>query len=167
MAQEHPELVGQKFGKLTVLELSHVNKAAHWKCVCECGKFKIVRTGELRSGYTQHCGCSRKRKHKYSTKSSECGPTYRCWFDMMRRCYNPKCKSYRNYGAKGVEVTKRWRGKGGFDRFVEDMGLKPPGLTLERKNPFGDYQKSNCRWATRKEQSLNKRKHWIGKHRIG
>lgn len=166
MAREHPDLVGQKFGKLEVVEFSHINRAAYWKCRCECGKERVVRTGELRSGVTTNCGCTRKRKHGRAP-NNRYDPTYRSWYDMIRRCYNPKCESYKDYGAKGVQVTQRWLGKGGFARFLVDMGERPAGLTLDRRNPYGHYCKSNCRWASRKVQQSNKRANWVGVRRIG
>lgn len=76
---------------------------------------------------------------------------------MKQRCYNPKEKKYKNYGGRGIKVCDRWLGKEGFNNFIADMGERPEGLTLDRINNNGDYEPSNCRWATYSEQSINTR----------
>lgn len=83
-------------------------------------------------------------------------PLTNTWHGMMRRCYRTDHKSYPYYGALGVKVCERWHS---FDNFINDLGDKPQGTTLDRKDPYGDYEPSNCRWATPKEQANNKRKH--------
>lgn len=83
-------------------------------------------------------------------------PLYHCWYDMIRRCYNPKAANYKNYGGRGIKVDSEWRD---FWMFEFHMGEKPtPKYTLERINNDGDYNKDNCKWATWKEQAKNKRK---------
>lgn len=81
-------------------------------------------------------------------------PTYMCWRDMMRRCYDPRRAHYQRWGAKGITVCERWHK---FDNFLADMGDKPPGKTLDRKEGAKGYSKSNCRWATTMEQAQNRR----------
>lgn len=80
--------------------------------------------------------------------------TRQCWKDMKQRCLNPKNRSFKNYGARGITVCSEWLE---FDRFFSDMGLKPDGLTLERIDNDGNYEASNCKWLARHEQRLNQR----------
>lgn len=81
-------------------------------------------------------------------------PTYRSWATMLTRCYNPSVSSYCDYGGRGVEVCERWRT---FANFFADMGVRPKGMSLDRKNNDGNYEPDNCRWATRAEQNNNSR----------
>jgi hypothetical protein len=76
---------------------------------------------------------------------------------MLQRCRDPKARNYKWYGARGITVCERWRGKDGFENFRADMGERPDGLTLDRIDPFGNYEPGNCRWATWTEQQRNKR----------
>jgi hypothetical protein len=84
------------------------------------------------------------------SKTSE----YHIWRTMLARCYNPKCKKFPRYGGRGIKVCKRW--KSSFQNFLEDMGLRPVGLSIERKNNNGNYEPNNCIWATAKQQAQNR-----------
>ncbi len=90
------------------------------------------------------------------TSNGNISPTYQSWSHMKRRCTDPNVKAWKDYGGRGIKVCDRWLES--FENFLADMGEKPPGLTLDRKNNDGSYEPSNCRWATREEQAINKRR---------
>ena len=88
-------------------------------------------------------------------------PTYLSWYNMMSRCYNANNPAYDRYGGRGIRVEERWHN---FNLFVEDMGLRPDGMTLDRfPNNDGNYERGNCRWATWKQQNNNRRPRRIKK----
>lgn len=150
--------VGKVYGRLRVMAVEPCSVRTRWLCVCACGNFKAVDGVKLRSGHTQSCGCIRSEKvyrtHGHSaTKHSKSSPTYVSWVEMHKRCRNPEVVSYSNYGGKGIKVCDRWKV---FENFLADMGERPEGKTLDRKQSHKDYEKDNCRWATRAEQSRNR-----------
>ena len=167
MKQKNPrkriDLVGQKFGRLTVIKRMGNDKYrnSRWLCLCECGKEKIIRGSHLKSGDIKSCGCLQKeelikRSTTHGHKSEGRVPkTYMAWCNMIQRCTNSKHKHYQDYGGRGIKVCKRWIK---FENFLEDMGIPKKGLTLDRIDNSKGYCKSNCRWATRKEQQRNTRR---------
>lgn len=153
------DLTGQKFGKLVFIRKTPYYKSGHvlWECLCDCGNTKNVRGNDIRSGKIQSCGCLKKQMVIDKNTSHGLSETreYEIWAGIKKRCYNPKFKQYKNYGGRGIKVCDKWHG---FKGFWEDMqeGYSD-NLTIDRINNNGDYEKSNCRWATMKQQMNNKR----------
>lgn len=155
------DLTGKRFGKLRVQKYAGRRPPAgdsFWKCVCDCGGQTVVRGYSLKVGNSKSCGCQirvgllRANTKHGKTKTVE----YRRWTGMLSRCYNKKEKAYKYYGARGIRVCKRWRGEGGFIRFLADMGPCPgAGFEIDRINNARSYTPNNCRWVTRKEQMGN------------
>lgn len=148
------------YGQLIVLSTYSDPKSGHRMCVCRCscGGSITARDADLRRGHTVSCGCrKRTARLKHGAKHSR---TYQTWMAMRRRCYDPKFQSYPNYGGRGVRVWPLWNDPDkGYEQFVADMGERPPGMTLDRRDPYGHYIPSNVRWATDYEQQHNKRRY--------
>lgn len=156
-------LTGQVFGMLTAIQPDHTDGVKwYWEYKCQCGK-KCVRCGQdvtkdLKKGRTANCGCMTKIfiGQKNTTHGMTHSPLWVVWRNMRMRCMNPQHEAYKNYGARGISVCKRWQNS--FLNFMDDMGSTyTPGLDLDRKNNEGDYTPKNCRWVTRRENVMNKR----------
>lgn len=155
--------VGEKYNRWTVISrIKHPTKtAAFWMCRCDCGTERGIESYRLTSGVTKACGCVRKEmKTKHGLRES---PEYHAWQHMKRRCLNSAFKQYADYGGRGIKVCDRWMGDGGFLAFYADMGVRPSAVhSLDRVDVNGNYEPSNCRWATKTQQQNNRRdSHYI------
>lgn len=162
------DLTGQRFGRLVALRIAvSPSGKRKWECYCNpsfggCGNYSFVNSNALRVGATKSCGCfhressaARHTTHGFS-RIGERMPEYRSWESMLRRCCNPRDTFFSRYGARGISVCERWRES--FENFIADMGRKPTTRhSLDRINNDGNYEPSNCRWATPKEQARNRR----------
>ena len=150
--------VGNVYGLLTVVRRrASVSGKAAWYCRCACGGSTTLFGDTLRRGLTKSCGCYRKSgdykiTHGHSRRIKTA--TYTTWVCMLNRCTRPTDVGYHNYGGRGITVCERWRT---FENFLQDMGERPKGLTLDREDKDGPYSKSNCKWATKSEQIDNRR----------
>ena len=148
---------GKKYGRLTAVCLDHVkNYQEYWTFLCECGNRKIICAASV-AWSTKSCGCIRWGIKKYSKKT----PEYRTWCMMNCRCFNVNDPAYKSYGGRGITVCGRWKeGDGirtGFQCFIEDMGPRPKGLSLDRIDNNKGYEKSNCQWSSPRDQARNRR----------
>jgi hypothetical protein len=148
------DLLGKKFNSLTPVEQTRVNGQAGWTCLCDCGEITSVRTGDLTSGGIKSCGSPTHRIGHNKTHGMSDSPTYESWGNMKSRCDNPNNPHYHNYGGRGITYSDSWKS---FENFLADMGERPEGRTLDRKDTNSSYSPMNCHWATRKEQQNNLR----------
>lgn len=158
------DLVGHVFGRLTVLSRAPANRwgRTQWVCACTCGNQTVVDRGNLRSGATQSCGCTHKEmlskrnyRHGHAARKQK-DPTYSSWMSMKNRCLNSRSNKHSRY--KDVSIHPRWLE---YSAFLEDMGPRPEGTSLDRIDPFRGYEPGNCRWANAVVQAFNQRRHHL------
>ena len=156
------DIAGRKFNKLLVLEYVGIqNHRAIWKCKCDCGTIKNFTGQDLRNKNTNSCGCYMIEQIKkantthQATQNRKPTGTYKSWYSMKSRCYRKSCIEYERYGGRGIEVCERWRNS--FENFLEDMGERPEGYSIERKDFNGNYEPSNCCWIHNSQQAKNRR----------
>lgn len=150
------DLTGNKYENFTVLKrINQRNEGKpRYECLCCCGNIFTARADKIKSGVTKSCGCLQIKHGGKGTR------LYRIWCGMKQRCYNPNNPKYKNYGGLGVTICEEW--KNDFEKFKKwalSHGYKKD-LTIDRINPYGNYEPSNCRWADYKTQNSNQRKHY-------
>ena len=153
------DLRGKKFGRLTPIEVVGSDKYSKhiWKCKCDCGNTTYATTELLTSGKTKSCGCYKQDefKQRVTTHGMTNTRVYNIWQLMKDRCLNSKNLHFYCYGGRGITVCERW--KDSFENFLSDMGNPSNDLSIDRIDPDGNYEPSNCRWATVYQQAHNKR----------
>lgn len=155
------DLTDKKFGRLIAINYIKGTHSirAKWKCLCDCGNYTYVYPFALTSGHTTSCGCRGKECLKLRTSHGlSKTKIYWTYQRMIDRCYNINCPRAKYYSFRGIKVCDRWLGEEGLINFVSDMGNPPsPKHSIDRIDVDGNYEPSNCRWATQIEQLKNRR----------
>lgn len=156
------DALGKTYGEYTVIYVPPRRIRNLVLARCSCGTERMVSAYTLQKGTSRSCGCKSPTKGK-SLHGLSAHPdfrtTYSAWMAMNARCNNPNAKRFKTYGGRGIKVCSEWKN---FERFVRDMGKRPEGYTIERKNVDGNYCKENCEWIPASEQhGNNTRTVWV------
>jgi hypothetical protein len=157
-------LTGKRFGKWTVIERAESVRGgqAKWLCNCSCGNKGVVASAKLRGGDSKSCGCLKNEllSKRVTTHGLGGSHLYSVYRGMVRRCTEELHRSYKNYGGRGVSVCDEWLndvdGLQNFVKWARNEG-EILGLQLDREDNDGNYDPSNCRFITARENSLNRR----------
>lgn len=164
------DLTGKRFGRLVIIGKEKKPKRTMWICKCDCGKETSVQNGNLANGHTSSCGCLRVEiasTGKKAIKHGHCRDKkltreYISYRAAWQRCYDPNSVSWKNYGARGITICFHW--KNSFETFLKDMGSRPEGTCIERKDNYVGYfcpeccpPLGNCCWVTMSDQIKNQR----------
>lgn len=153
------DLTGMRFGRLTVISRAENDKngSPRWNCLCDCGNSIISYGSSLRYGDAKSCGCLAREltKERNTTHGLSKSKLHRVWANMKDRCENEFSKPFPHYGGRGIKVCEKWHDFMSFYEWAMSNGYTD-GLSIDRINVDGDYEPSNCRWATQKEQNNNK-----------
>ena len=143
-------MLGKRSGKLTVVEKIG---GSNWKCQCDCGNYKIVKTSDIKRQHVKSCGCSFNGNTKKNTHGSR---LYNIWYNMKRRCNNINDKDYKNYRGRNIKICNEWLiDYSNFYNWAMQNGYQSD-LTIDRINNNGNYERSNCRWVTKSQQCNNR-----------
>lgn len=159
---------GDRVGRLVLVRYVPKRKGVvshqQWLCRCDCGRETTVHVSSMRRGLTASCGCLQRARtvaantrHGHARRLEKHSPAYRSWAAAKARCTNPRDGKWKDYGGRGITMCARWRRS--FTAFLDDMGTRPTGTSLDRyPDNDGNYEPGNCRWATPLEQRHNQRR---------
>lgn len=146
--------IGDRFGRLTVMAGAprRTPKNIYLPCQCDCGERTYIRRPALRSGMAMSCGCVHTKHNQHKT------PLYKSWKGIVQRCTNPANPNFKWYGGRGISICEEWRDFETFRADIEALGERPtPQHSIDRIENDGNYEPGNVRWATKTEQSRNRR----------